>query len=82
MAPIDALTLTGTRPRVGLQPRRHPVHPAPAPRERTLPARREHPLVTVASSRSLGFVGADGIGSELLSATSLFRACRRPRTAI
>jgi ABC-type phosphate/phosphonate transport system permease subunit len=36
----------------------------------------------IRSSRSLGFVGAAGIGFEPLSAMSLFRACRRPRTAI
>ena len=40
------------------------------------------PDENIRSSRSLGFVGAGGIGFELLSAMSLFRAYCRPRTAI
>jgi hypothetical protein len=39
--------LDGRPPRAGLQPWRHPVHPALAPRDRTPPGRRKHPLLTV-----------------------------------
>jgi phosphonate transport system permease protein len=77
MAPIDALTLTGAR---HVQVFNHGVIPSILPSLLGITLYRLDE--NIRSSRSVGFVSAGGIGGEPLSGMSLFRACRRPRTAI
>jgi ABC-type phosphate/phosphonate transport system permease subunit len=77
MAPIDALTLTGAR---HVQVFNHGVIPSILPSLLGIALYRFDE--NIRSSRSVGFVSAGGIGGELLSGMSLFRACRRPRNAI
>jgi phosphonate transport system permease protein len=68
MAPIDALTLTGAR---RMQVFSHGVIPSILPSLLGIALYRLDE--NIRSSLVLGFVGAGGIGFELLSAMSLFQ---------
>ena len=69
MAPIHALELTGARRHPGLQPRHH----SDASCRRCLGISLYRLDENIRSSLVLGFVGAGGIGFQLLTAMNLFQ---------